>query len=247
MAVSLLVLTAPPSLRAEAPPAAAAAEDDPSRRSRLAGKAYFARNRDVVGATVVVRSAGDPSRVWLTSTDEGGEFRIEDLPDGSYDVRITRPGLRPAVKDAVRLRFPFRAVIELRMETDPAGHGTLAEPVSGRPAAAASAVDVEGVVHEREGGPVAEARVRLVDRTGRAEPGMGETGASGSFLFDELATGRWSLEVLSVGHVPIRAALELTEDTRIEIALVRQPPGYRPSPQDLMPLERPIPPPSLRF
>jgi hypothetical protein len=45
----------------------------------------------------------------------------------------------------------------------------------------------------------------------------------------------------------VRATLDLVADTTLDVTLVEQPPGYRPSPADLMPLERPIAPESLRF
>jgi hypothetical protein len=232
------LLTASAALGADPQPS-----DPASRRTRLVGRAYLDRNRDVVGATVVVRPVGDPSRIHLTTSDGSGAFSIADLPDGVYTVRIERPGLSTIVKEDVTVRSPFRAVVEVRMQRDPAGQGA-AEPaaaVQDRP------VRVTGRVVDRDGAPITETRISLVDRWRGAEPAMGETDAAGAFLFDGVPAGRWAIEIAGVAHLPIHTALDLSTDTALEVSLVRQPPDYRPSPQDLMPLERPVAPESLRF
>ncbi len=89
---------------------------------RLQGRVHFSRTRMVVGATVLVQNQDDLSRIFVTSSDEKGKFRVDDLPDGKYKVAIDREGLAPIVKENIALRFPFRAVIEMPMvpQTEPA-------------------------------------------------------------------------------------------------------------------------------
>ena len=234
----------------EAGPGAQAGETaqaEALRRTRLVGKAFLGRNRDVVGATVVTRPEFDPSRVYLTSSDNGGAFWVGQLPDGAYTIRLLRPGLLPVVKEHVSLRFPFRAVVEVRMEPDPAGPGGSVDEGAPDGAPTGTAVRVLGAVRERGGAAVAETRIRLLDPTGDADPVMAETDEGGSFRFEGVPSGRWSVEVLGVGYVPIRATVDLVTDTALDVGLVKQPTGYRPSPLDLMPLEHPIAPASLRF
>jgi len=226
---------------ATTPPAPPAVE----RKSRLQGKVYLGRNRDVTGAAVRVRREGDPTRVWLTSTDEKGVFRVEGLGDGSYDVRVERDGLEPMEKSEIGVRFPFRAVVELAMkpQTDAARAAT-SDPTETAPASVP--VRLEGVVRDVALDAVAEARVRVVDATGRSDPRVATTGSDGVFGFDDLAPGDWSIQVRGVGRLPIRLRLGLRSDTTLDAILVRQPATYVPSPFELMPPEEPVVPEAFR-
>lgn len=238
---------------APAPPAEAAPEPADGtaspHRSRLVGRAYLDRHRDVIGATVLAQEPSDPSRLYLTSSDAGGQFWIGDLPDGEYTVRFLRSGLLPVAKESVSLRYPFRAVVEVRMLPDPAGHGGFSGQFapSKERGPDADRVLLSGAVRERGGTPVPQARIRFLDRSGGADPLMAETDEAGTFRFESVPAGTWSLEIAGVGYVPIRTTLDIVADTSFDVGLVKQPPAYVPSPFELMPLERPVEPPSLRF
>jgi len=215
------------------------------RTSRLQGRAYVDRRRNVVGATVLVRPMDDATRLHLTSTDGKGVFRIEGLADGLYRVRVERPGIQTVTKDEVSVRFPFRAVVELAMQpveqnaTRPAGGG------GGGPETAGGPVTVFGIVRGDDRAPLNEARLRFVDADGSTDPRTLQTGPDGTFELEQLQAGEWQLIVSGVGMLPIRTRFDLLQATRIEVALVRQPPGYEPSPLELMPPEEPVPPPAF--
>ncbi len=227
-------------------PAASPAPAPSNHVSRLQGMVYLARNRPVVGGVVVVRPKDDASRVWLTSTDEKGVLRIEALHDGSYDVRLEREGLEPVLKSDVPLRFPFRAVVELAMK--PLAQAGGAEPPAAAELDAVTPRPIRfaGVVQDVARDPIAEARVRIVDTTGRTDPRVATTGSDGAFRFDDLPAGAWAIQVRAVGRLAIHTRLDLGQDTSLEAILVQQPATYVPSPLELMPPEEPIVPEAFR-
>jgi len=225
-------------------PSAAPAAPAVEHKSRLQGKVYLGRNRDVTGAVVRVRKEDDPGRVWLTSTDEKGVFRVDGLADGSYDVRVERDGLEPIEKSEIGVRFPFRAVVELIMTPRSAAAAAPASPAP--PGSDAAPVHLQGLVRDVALDAVAEARVRVVDATGRSDPRVATTGSDGVFRFDDLASGDWSVQVRGVGRLPIRMRLGLPTDTTLDAILVQQPATYVPSPYELMPPEEPIVPEAFR-
>jgi hypothetical protein len=218
--------------------------ESPPRTTRLQGSAYLDRNDDVVGATVVARLTGDRSKVYLTSTDDDGRFKIEGLADGAYEVRVERHGVASVLKRDVAVRFPFRAVVELKMEplekgpVVPVGRGLEQEPPP-RP------VTVRGMIRTARGLPMGEARVRLVRLDDRSDPVMATSAEDGTFEIESLPAGEWRVTVIGVGHLPIRTVLDLVQDVDLQIGLVLQPPSYEPSPLELMPPEEPIPPPEI--
>jgi hypothetical protein len=72
--------------------AAAAAQNS---RGSLAGAVQDANGGRVQGATVIIRAAGSALER-RTSSDARGEFRIEDLPPGPYEVSVSAPGFADA-------------------------------------------------------------------------------------------------------------------------------------------------------
>jgi len=175
----------------------------------------------------------------VTATDEKGSYFFETLPEGRYDVTITKGGLAPVTKDGVELRFPFRAVVEVVMEpgATPAGPAAAEAPASG------DATSLEGTVRARAGQPLDEVRIRLIRADGSVDPRDGMTGAEGTFTMPGLQAGDWRLEVLGAGFLPIRVPVTLSGEATLTALLVEQPASYEPPPLDLMPPEMPIPPP----
>ena len=163
----------------------------------------------------------------------------DGLPDGEYRVRVARAGLSPVTKDRVTVRFPFRAVVEVTMQVST---GPTAPVGSATGAVTGERIAVSGWVSGQEGEPMPEVRVRLVRVDGRVDPRSLRTGADGRFAFPDLHAGEWRLGVQGVGFLPIRQPIELTSDTELSVTLVRQPAQYEPSPLELMPPERPVPP-----
>jgi hypothetical protein len=228
-----LATSAPAQDNAEAAPA------KKSPLSRIQGRTYFDRNRDVTGATVLVRPQDDPSRLFLTASDGKGNFRVDDLPNGQYLVVVEREGLAPVVKTDVELRFPFRAVVELPMQRRGGADDAEAETAAAK---ASTPVGLTGTVVERDGGPVADVTLRFVRADGTADPRRVRTDGEGLFELTELPGGLWRVEVLGVGFLPLRTRLDLDADAELHVALVEQPVSYEPSPLDLMPPEQPLVP-----
>jgi len=223
-----------------------AATETAVRGARLQGMAFFARNRQVVGATVTVHEMERRSRLFLTASDDKGSFLIDGLPNGNYSVQVEREGLAPVVKTDVQVRFPFRAIVEVAMEPLAAAPGSAAPAPGAGGNGAASGASVHGVARAREGGaPVGEVEVRLVHGRAGQDPRQVATGADGSFEIADLAPGPWRLEARGAGFLPLRTTLALDGDAELVVSLVRQPAGHEPSPLDLMPDEQPIPPAGL--
>jgi len=238
----LAAATLVPAVRAqEEPPADSPPTPSAERSSRLQGSAYLDRNVDVVGGTVVVQPMQDPAVLYLTSTNATGRFKIDGLPDGEYRVRIERHGVVPISKDAVQVRFPFRAVVELDME--PAQNAVLAA-ARGEPGSqeVSGNVRLAGTIRDQELAPLAEARLRLVHADGRVDPVMATSAEDGTFAIDAIPAGTWQLTIHGIGTLPVRTTVTLVGDTTLGATLVRQPATYQPSPLDLMPPEEPIPP-----
>lgn len=214
------------------------------RLSRLQGRTYLDRNDQVIGATVVVRPADDASRLFVTSADGDGNFRVDALPDGDYDVLVRREGYAPVIKRAVALKFPFRAVVEIRMDSG----DDVAAPLMPAEAIPASreSFAVSGTIVRRDGEGIDEARIRLVREDASADPFDAETRGEGAFEMSGVAPGIWRLEVFAVGYVPLRQPIALTEATEIAVTLVRQPADYQMTPLELMPPEEVRPPASFR-
>lgn len=208
-------------------------------KGELQGNAYLGRNRWVMGATVLLSPENDPSQLFMTSTGARGEFRFQGLRDGSYRIEVSRDGLAHVLKTGVTLKTPFRAVVEVPMQ--PLGSAP-ANTVALGGSAAASRVAVTGSILEQGFSPLADIELHLVQPRGHDDPRRVHSAADGSFAVADLAAGRWVLEVKGVGFLTIRTTLDLASDARLRVSLVRQPPGYVPSPLELMPREQPIPP-----
>jgi len=238
------VLTAPgvPLIAQQTP----SATGERPRLSRLQGTAKVDRRTPVVGAVVEVRPEDDPAQIFLTSTNEDGELRIDGLPDGTYVVRIDRSGFRTVVKTNVALKFPFRAVVEVTLEhADEAVRPAVQSPIA-NPPANATGIAVTGLVTEAGGAPLSEVRLRFVHPGGWFDPRLAETGDDGRFEFSGMQPAAWRVEIIGVGFLPVRTVLDLRDDTRLDAVLVRQPADYVPSPLELMPEEHLTPPPGLR-
>lgn len=215
-----------------AAPTAAAQE----KLSRLQGSVYLGRNAPVIGATALVRPQERPQELYMTSSDGRGGFRVDGLPDGLYSVRVAKDGLAPVVKNNVSVRFPFRAVVEMEMaplkETEQAIQA----------AGSSSTLGITGRVLELEAGPLGEVQLRLVRSGAGDDPRILRSDPDGNFSIDGITAGEWRIEVKGVGLLPQRMVLDLEEDVWLTVIVVRQPPGYEPTPLELMPAEQPIPP-----
>jgi hypothetical protein len=223
--------------------AAAAAEETapaPPKMARLEGTASLDRHRPVVGAAVLASVSGDRPLLWLTSTDDKGLFYFERLPEGTYRVELKREGYAPIVKEGVAVRFPYRAVVEVRLVPDAAAKAS----ASRAEAQAGNRVRLSGAVAVRGAGPLGEARVRLVRTDETEDPRSTLTLPDGTFEIGDLPAGAWRIEVLGAGYLPARMNVDLAQEARLTAFVVQQPANYVAPAIDLLSQEEPIPPPA---
>jgi len=112
--LGLFTLAASPLARAQE-----AADGD----GRVTGQVVMAdREEPLVGATVALHASTDSTIVAGTTTDETGAFTLEDLPHGTYTLRVSFVGYTPTRLTDVRLAHtrPERTLgtISLRPETE---------------------------------------------------------------------------------------------------------------------------------
>jgi hypothetical protein len=210
--------------------------------TRIQGRLIEGRRSPVVGASVVVRNEGDGGLLFLTSTGAAGGMRVVDIPDGTYRVVFRKDGYETIEKSGVEVRMPLRAVLEVPMRADggePSGARDDTAPAQGDP------VDVHGRVRDATGHGVADVRIRFVRGDGSVDPRLVRTDSTGAFVTEELPAGRWNVEVLGVGYLPIRAPVSIDRPSDVTVRLVEQPADFVASPLDLMPPEKPVAPPEL--
>lgn len=207
--------------------------------AQIEGRVSLGRNRPVVGAVVLVRSETDPGPIWVTASDQSGAFRVRDLPDGTYRIVIRRDGLRPFEQAGVALKAPFRGIVEaILTPADP-----VATPAPGPDAGPADGtIRIAGTVTGPDGDSAAGAEVRFVRADGSVDPRETRVGASGEVEIPDLPAGRWRVEVLDPGVIPLRATVDLTEDVDLRVRLVAQPANFQVAIEDLMPKERAVAP-----
>jgi len=204
---------------------------------QIRGTVSYGRRDPAVGAIVIARPEGAPSPVHLATTGTSGTFAFDGLTDGTYRVEVRRDGSAPIIKSGVKVRAPFRAVVEVVLVPGEAPRGDAA-PVDG-------SASFSGIVRIAGGAPLPEARVRLTRDDGADESKTVFTNASGDFSIPELKAGRWRVEVQGAGLLPVRAQLDLLGDVAFDVQLAAQPVNYRPLPQDLIVPEDVIPPPGV--
>jgi len=201
---------------------------------QVRGTISYGRHAPAVGAIVMVRPETAPSPLRIATTGTSGTFAFDGLPDGAYRAEIRREGYVPIVKSGIRVRAPFRAVVEVLLLPG--------EVPPGEPALASGSAALNGIVRVAGGAPLAEARVRLTRRDGADDAHTVLTDAAGSFSLPQLVAGRWRVDVQGAGLLPVRADLDLVGDVAIEVQLAAQPANYQPLPQDLIVPEDVIPP-----
>lgn len=183
----------------------------------------------------MARPEGAVSPVHLATTGTSGTFAFDGLSDGTYRVEVRRDGSVPIVKSGIKVRAPFRAVVEVLLLPGEAPRSD-ALSVDG-------SASFAGIVRVAGGAPLAEARVRLTRDDGADDSKTVLTDPAGAFSIPQLKAGRWRVEVQGAGLLPVRAELDLSGDVAFDVQLAAQPANYRPLPQDLIVPEDVIPPP----
>jgi hypothetical protein len=230
LGAALAVLLAAAEAPAPPPPA------PPPPAGQIRGSISYGRHAPAVGAVVVFRPESAPTPVRIATTGSNGGFAFDGVADGTYRAEVRREGFAPVVKSGIRIKAPFRAVVELVMVPGETPKETGVVALDG-------SASLAGTVRIAGGVPVAEAHVRLTRPDGAADSRTSICDGSGAFALKDLTAGRWRLDVQGAGLLPLRADLDLAGDVAIEVQLAAQPPNYRPLPQDLLVPEDVIPPP----
>ncbi|WP_225808742.1 MFS transporter [Streptomyces spinosus] len=151
------------------------------------------------GLTGVVRAAGSAlpvkdAMVIVTdvrgdllataATGEGGDFALTDLVPGSVTVAVNASGFRPR---ALPVEVGATGVTRIEVDLD-------------------AGARLQGVVRAPHG-PLADARVTLVDQAGNVV-GTATTGTDGAYAFTDLDSGEYT--VIATGYPPVATALTVS-------------------------------------
>jgi len=130
------------------------------------------------------------------TTGEQGEFAFAELVPGSVTIAVNAAGHRP---QALPVEVGGAGVTRVEVELSAGAH-------------------VQGTVRA-PGGPLADARVTLVDAAGNVV-GTARTGTDGAYAFTDLDGGEYT--VIATGYPPVAKALTVTtrgvDDHDIELA-----------------------------
>ncbi|GAA4083012.1 MFS transporter [Streptomyces shaanxiensis] len=130
------------------------------------------------------------------ATGEQGEFGFAELVPGAVTVAVNAAGFRPR---ALPVEIGGTGVTRIEVDLD-------------------AGAQVQGVVRAPHG-PLADARVTLVDAAGNVV-GTATTGADGAYAFTDLDGGEYT--VIATGYPPVATALTVTgrgaDDHDIELA-----------------------------
>ncbi|MEU0216390.1 MFS transporter [Streptomyces sp. NPDC006265] len=118
------------------------------------------------------------------TTGEQGEFSFAELVPGAVTVAVNAAGYRPR---ALPVEVGGAGVTRVEIDLD-------------------SGARVQGVVHAPHG-PLADARVTLVDQAGNVV-GSATTGTDGAYAFTDLDGGEYT--VIATGYPPVATALTVT-------------------------------------
>ncbi|NUP24512.1 MAG: MFS transporter [Streptomyces sp.] len=130
------------------------------------------------------------------ATGEHGEFGFAELVPGAVTVAVNAAGFRPR---ALPVEIGGTGVTRIEVDLE-------------------AGAQVQGVVRAPHG-PLADARVTLVDAAGNVV-GTATTGADGAYAFTDLDGGEYT--VIATGYPPVATALTVngrgTDDHHIELA-----------------------------
>ncbi|MEZ0491668.1 MMPL family transporter [Kineococcus sp. TBRC 1896] len=130
--------------------------------------------------------------VATTRTDEEGAYRIADLVAGSYVLSVLSSAFRPVAQN---LAVDHGRDVELDVTLSAGGR-------------------LVGTVDTEDGTPVAEASVTVVDESG-AVVDTATTDVDGTFAFDDLTRGRYTLT--AAGFPPVATPVEVPDGSHREV------------------------------
>jgi hypothetical protein len=219
------------------------------KKSWMSGKYFVTRKQMVPGATVKVMDEKH-EKIYLTSTDEEGAWRLNNIPGGNYSVEIFKEGFDYIEKKNVGVRFPFRTVVELQatpsMETigDIRRWGKLPKKKDYRQRneAANDTFKLSGKASAIDGSSLLDTEIRLRDFNREINPLRTFSRSDGSFVLEGLPPGFYDLFIMVPGYLPLWIIMDINGDVEITAMMLLQPLNYEATPSELLPSEKPIPP-----
>jgi hypothetical protein len=149
-------------------------------------------------------SLADRDVIYLTTTDDTGTYYFETLPAGVYVVEALVSGLNVGHYDQVKIRPPFRTILDFRLtmaltETGPDAAG----PGTADTTAPAASVSMQGLVLGENEKPLPDAEIAF---TGGPPPGrrLVLSREDGRVSLPELPVASYLLSITAPGTIPIR-------------------------------------------
>ncbi|MFF8015483.1 MFS transporter [Streptomyces sp. NPDC007929] len=155
-----------------------------SGTSGLTGLVRAAENGQPVKDAMVIVTDVRGDLLANGTTGEQGEFSFAELVPGAVTVAVNAAGYRPR---ALPVEVGGTGVTRVEIDLDPGAR-------------------VQGVVRAPHG-PLADARVTLVDQAGNVV-GSATTGTDGAYAFTDLDGGEYT--VIATGYPPVATALTIT-------------------------------------
>ena len=236
--------TSPP--KADAAPAAA---DAGARKvaGRVRGMVSDMAKKPLAGLLVTLSSRSEPGILRVTGTNEKGLYVFQELPPGSYDLKVQAPGYVDAGKEAVEIKPPFQNVLDVMLQrraegSTPAAGSNAASPGPGTaPGDAAPPVTVRGRFVTQEKRPLAEVSVLFSAHEGRRIY-QAFSSSDGAFEVTGIIPGLYRVIVRSPGHVPLDLkSVEILKDNGLSVSLmlVDYPLNFKAGKEPEMPPEAP--------
>jgi serine/threonine protein kinase len=178
----------------------------PVEPGELAGKVLDSRGRPLARRQVKVVSQATQS-VLTVETDARGNYRIPDLPPGTYDVSL-EPGADQlaAGKSDVHLGPGESARLDLTAAKAAATAPPPSQPSGGStpPRLTAVTATVHGRVFDENGAGLTGASVKIIDAQRKVAKAV-ISDSAGNFRITDLAPGNYHLEVQPQGFSPTEA------------------------------------------
>ncbi|MGW4087158.1 MFS transporter [Streptomyces sp. NPDC004822] len=155
-----------------------------SGTSGLSGVVRAAQGAEPVAGAMVIVTDVRGDLLATAATGEQGEFSLAELVPGAVTVAVNADGYRPR---ALPVEVAGTGVTRIEVELE-------------------AGAQVQGVVRAPHG-PLADARVTLVDAAGNVV-GTATTGTDGAYAFTDLDGGEYT--VIATGYPPVATALTVT-------------------------------------
>ncbi len=215
-------------------------------RGRIRGTIRDLGRKPLAGVLVRLVSP-EGGLIHVTNTDDKGVYAFEELEAGTYDVEASGSGHQKQIKKEILVRPPFRNIVDFTLPPGPVGQDDPVSPViyqppSGEPVSR----DVTGVFTDKDKHPIADVVVTLTNPvTGVSLRGRSDR--AGKLLIPAVPAGTYRVVIFSPGYVTMElkeAVVNRDAGLSLNLSLVEYPLHFDGRVEDLIPEEKPVPPPS---